>query len=378
MSDIFAPLRDPEPLTAPPPEEVRRRGDRLRRRRTGFAVAAAACAVGAVVGGGAFVVERTTADPAPGPVEEPAVDAVIPPDLDLGEALPRNDTWVDSDPFAVKVCGRSVAVEHGAVDSRTVVFAAQGDFRRRHLSVFTDQVEARRAAGELVDALDGCPRHVDERGRVWTTDVRPTSRGDASWSVTRLRERRGSPEAPESLQVVLQGAALLVIHDREIHAGTDPKLVTRLTEDEADWVLERELCRLEDGGCPWSDDPDVLLSDGWGPFRLRMSRAELEEVGSAPVHAAGDCVTIDLGPGEGVLSESSGLVSIEMPDDVTTAEGIGVGSTKNEVQDAYAFAGEPRGDEHVVRASVPGDYVFTFEGHEVIRLVLVSRGNPCD
>ena len=90
MSDIFAPLREPEPVSSLAPEEVRRAGDRLRRRRAGLAVVGAVCATAIVVGGTALMVgDRTSSDSPPEPVDSPTPQAVIPAEFDLADGLPR-------------------------------------------------------------------------------------------------------------------------------------------------------------------------------------------------------------------------------------------------------------------------------------------------
>ena len=133
---------------------------------------------------------------------------------------------------------------------------------------------------------------------------------------------------PEAIQIVRLGASLLVIHQREIH-GIPVEALTAGTSDQVEWLLHRQMCLLTDEGCAWRSDPDVLRPDGWGPLRLGMSREDVEATGVARSSAsAGDCTIVDLGPGEGLLSESDELVSIHVPEGVTTPDGIGPGSSR--------------------------------------------------
>ena len=96
------------------------------------------------------------------------------------------------------------------------------------------------------------------------------------------------------------------------------KTLTRMTSDQVAWLMHRQMCLLTDEGCAWRSDPDVLRPDGWGPLRLGMSREEVEATGIAGFSDAGKCTTVDLGSGEGLLSASDELVSIQVPEGVTT------------------------------------------------------------
>ena len=154
------------------------------------------------------------------------------------------------------------------------------------------------------------------------------------------------------------------------------KTLTRMTNDQVAWLMHRQMCLLTDQGCAWRSDPDVLRPDGWGPWQLGMSREELEATGVTGFSDAGECTTVDLGSGEGLLSASDELVSIQVPDGVTTPEGIGLGSSREEVLDLYWFA-EKNGDVMVVRASPTADYEITLERDQVTQLRLTTVGNEC-
>ena len=69
-------------------------------------------------------------------------------------------------------------------------------------------------------------------------------------------------------------------------------------------------------------------------------------------------------------------MSIQAPEGVTTPEGIGLGSSREEVLDPYWFA-EKNGDVMVVRASPSADYEITLERDQVTQLRLTTVGNEC-
>ena len=114
--------------------------------------------------------------------------------------------------------------------------------------------------------------------------------------------------------------------------------------------MHRQMCLLTDEGCAWRSDPDVLRPDGWGPLRLGMSREELEATGIAGFSDSGECTTVDLGSGEGLLPESDELVSIQAPEGVTTPDGIGTWVQPRRGPRPLLFAQE-NGDVMLVRAS---------------------------
>lgn len=180
---------------------------------------------------------------------------------------------------------------------------------------------------------------------------------------------------PEVIQVVRLGASLLVQHQREVH-GAPLKDRIRGADDQVEWLLHRQMCLLTEEGCAWRSDPDVLRPDGWGPWRLGMSREDVEAITAASFDDAGECDTVDLGSGTLWVSESDGLVRIQVSEGVTTPDGIGSGSSRDEVLERYWFAGV-RGHVVPVRASPTTDYEITFQRDRVTQLALSTVGNEC-
>ncbi len=327
MPDLFAPLRDAETVPSLPPEAVRRRGDRLRRRRAGLQLAAAACAVAVVVGGGALI-----GGPDSGSSSGPAdPGAPIPAELDLADGLPRQP--VSSEVPKLVVCGERTRIEDLAIADEKVSMGDRGDINARGLTVYPDTATAQSVAGALAAQFRGCPRYTDRRGRRIVTSIAPTDYGDQSWVVKRQWTAPGPDvDFPEVIEVVRQDASLLVVTQREVH-GIRIEDLRIGTSRQVEWLLDHQLCLLTDDGCPWRSDPDVLRPDGWGPLRLGMSRAEVAATdGTGDFSDAADCTTVEVGGGRGMLSEDR-LVSIQVPIGVTTPDGIGLGSTSDDVFD---------------------------------------------
>jgi hypothetical protein len=376
MPDIFAPMREPEPVSTPPPEEVRRRGDRLRRRRAARAVVGAVVAAAVVVAGTSLALGDRASDSAPRPAETPAPESVIPPELDLADGLRRTSVDMSGTVPALMVCGKDPSLERLAVATEKAGDVERGDFNVRDLYVYPDADTADTVALKLAARFLSCPLFTDDQGRDWTTEVRRTDHGDRGWVASRFVEAPGPNAYPaEAIQVTRVGRILLVLRQREIHGVTSDTL-PRGTSEQVEWLMRRQVCLMTDEGCAWRSDPDVLRPDGWGPLRLGMSRGELEGTGLADLGGAEECTAVDLGAGQGLFSASGGLVSIKVPAGVTTPDGIGLGSSHADVEELYYY-GSRTGNVLQVRASPTTDYVLTIEGGQVTRLALSAVDDEC-
>ena len=376
MPDIFAPLREPEPVSPPPAEEVRRRGDRLRRRRAGRAVLGAAVAAAVVVAGASLVLGDRASDSAPRPAETPAPESVIPPELDLADGLRRSSVDMSGTVPALLVCGEDPSLERLAVATRKAGDVSRGDFNVRDLYLYPDADTADTVALRLAARFLGCPLFTDDQGREWNTGVRRTDHGDRGWVATRWVEAPGPNAYPtEAIQVTRVGKTLLVLRQHEVH-GITPDVLARGSSQQVAWLMHRQLCLLTDQGCAWRSDPDVLRPDGWGPLRLGMSREEVEGTGLADVGSSEECTFVDLEAGAGLLSASGGLASITVPAGVTTPDGIGLGSRQHDVEELYYY-GARVGDVLQVRASPTTDYRITLERGQVSGLTLFLVNDEC-
>jgi hypothetical protein len=277
---------------------------------------------------------------------------------------------------ALLVCGEDPSLERFAVATDRAGDVSRGDFNIRYLYVYPDADTADTMARGLAARFLGCPRFTDDQGRDWTSEVRRTDDRDRGWVATRWVEAPGPNAYPtEAIQVTRVGKTLLVLQQHEIH-GIAPDVLARGTGRQVAWLLHRQLCLLTDQGCTWRSDPDVLRPDGWGPLRLGMSRDELEGTGLADVGGGGECTSVDLGSGRGLLSTSGGLVSISVPAGVTTPDGIGPGSNHGDVGELYYY-GAWVGDVLQVRASPTTDYRITLERGRVTGLTLSVVGDEC-
>lgn len=378
MSDIFAPLRDPDQVSSIPPEEVRRRGDRLRRRRAGLVIAGTVCAAATLVGGLSLLLgERPSSDSAP--VDSPGAESLIPPQFDLASGMSRIPERPTARTGALKllVCGETSAFAEDAIAHQFVRVSQGSDLSARGLSVYPDADTAEAAGDGLAAEFEGCTRFTDERGRTWTTTVRSTTtHGDQGWVVTRDGDGAGTrADFPDVVQIVRLGPTLLVVQQREVH-GVPSKDLARWVRTQVGRLMDRQMCALTEEGCAWRDDPDVLQPEGWGPLRLGMSPEDLDPSIEVDPSDAGECTTAEVASGTGWFSGSGELVSIEVPQGVTTPEGVGVGAGREQVLGAHPFE-EVRGPVVLVRASATADYELTFRADQVTRLRLRDVSYDC-
>ena len=244
------------------------------------------------------------------------------------------------------------------------------------MSVYPDAGTARSVAIDLIATFESCPRFSDGRVLEWTTSVRPAAEGDQGWVLVRFARGPGPRvQLPEVIQIVRLGTSLLVIQAREIH-GVTPEDLTRMTNDQVAWLMNRQMCLFTDPGCAWRSDPDVLRPDGLGPWRLGISREALEATGVTGFSDSGECTTVELGSGEGLISASRRTGEHPGLQRRGNSRRHQLGSSRDEVLDLYWFA-EKNGDVMVVRASPSADYEITLEREQVTQMRLTTVGNEC-
>jgi hypothetical protein len=319
---------------------------------------------------------RTSSDPPPGPVESPDAQEVIPAEFDLADGLPRELVSFGTQAPPVEICGKHVKVPQIATGSQSAGSSPGPDLFTRLLSVYPDADTARRAASNLVATFEDCQDYTHREGTGWSTTVETTSLGDQGWVLVRSVDDPGPrSHFVDVIQVVRLGASVLVLEQREGH-GITVADGRRGTSDQVTWLLRRQMCLFTENGCAWRSDPDVLRPDGWALWRLGMSREDLEATGGVEFSDVGECTGVDLGPGAGSLSQVDGLVSIRVPESITTPDGIGAGSDLEEVLKMYPYA-EKSGDVVLVRASPTTDYELTLERGLVGQLTLLTVGEEC-
>jgi hypothetical protein len=140
-----------------------------------------------------------------------------------------------------------------------------------------------------------------------------------------------------------------------------------------------------EGGPAEGGPAEVLGPTGVGEIELGMSLRNLEVSGlvRGPVSSCKDFDTTLLrGRYNGYASDGMGVVALFGEPPLRTPEGVGHGSTRSEVEEAY---GALRADSFADawRASVPGhpgtSYSFAFdENNEVVDLALWKDDQDCD
>ncbi|WP_410637862.1 hypothetical protein [Amycolatopsis sp. lyj-346] len=128
----------------------------------------------------------------------------------------------------------------------------------------------------------------------------------------------------------------------------------------------------------------LLAADGFGKLKLGMSEADVAEeaVTLSEVQAGASC-TVYKAQGSGVpasasvvISKAAGLVVVT-PDVAThTAEGIGAGSSKDQILAAYPAAKEESGSV-VAPAGAAAEYRFRLDETGVVQASLTSVTQDC-
>jgi hypothetical protein len=134
--------------------------------------------------------------------------------------------------------------------------------------------------------------------------------------------------------------------------------------------------------------PDVatgplLAADGFGKLKLGMSQADAAQVVTLTETTATPACTIYQAQGAGVpapatvvISKAVGVVTVSPDGPAHTAEGVGVGSTKEQVLAAYPTAKEdPNGV--VAPASESATYSFRLGESGVVQTTLASITQDC-
>jgi hypothetical protein len=133
---------------------------------------------------------------------------------------------------------------------------------------------------------------------------------------------------------------------------------------------------------PVSSGP-LLAADGFGNLKLGMSEAEVTAQVTLGEPQAGASCTVYKAQGSGipasasvVISKAAGLVVVTPDVAAHTAEGIGAGSTKEQVLAAYPAAKDEPGGV-VAPVTAAAEYHFTLDGTGVVRTSLMSVNQDC-
>jgi hypothetical protein len=230
-----------------------------------------------------------------------------------------------------------------------------------------------RAAGWLTSCDEPVDRHhrITSYGKVHTGQ---TQHGPWSWrTVTSTAPEicRGCDTGWNNHQAVLVGGDRLVMV--QVSYRTDLKSSVDDSDSPFPGLLETA-ARLAAEGGPHPQEAAALVfgPTGIGEIRLGMSRQDLERKrlvrGTVQVCQAFDAKNLR-GLSNGYVSDTHGVVMLSGGPPLWTPEGIGCGSTRGEVEEAY---GELRADnpEDAWRARVPGysgtSYAFAFDEDGVV------------
>jgi hypothetical protein len=246
-----------------------------------------------------------------------------------------------------------------------------------------------RAAGWLTT----CDEPLDRRHRISSAGepygevhTGRTEHGPWTWrtvTTTAPEICRDCDTGWENHQAVLVGGKRLVLV--KVSYGTDLQSSVDDSGSPFPGLLETAARLAAEGGLHPEEAAALVFGPaGIGEIRLGMSRQDLERnrLVRGPVQ---QCQAFDAknlrGPSNGYVSATKGVVMLRGEPPLRTPEGIGFGSTRSEVEEAY---GELRGDsiEDAWRARVPGhsgtSYSFTFdEGGMVVDMALWKDDQDC-
>ncbi len=428
MSDLFDPLRDltREPVSSTPASEVRRRGDQQRRRRTAVQVLGGAAAIAAIaLGAGALANGSPTTShevppasqdvsptPSPAPSESTGTDTQVGDawivrmpqgfpldagmlDLDEVEGPSRTVSWLTEATLCGDVASYSpadvqtdsVGVNHTALES--------GGTQRRVLMVYPDAATARSMAHDLIGKFEACPRYPTDTGDSGageaTNEVTSRDAGDEAWTVKTGNLFDGEPNIGQAVYVVVRvgNAVVYQMLSTEGPGLTRPGYFekTALAELGAMSDTVAAMCVFRQGGCGESTDTTSAPTfgpDGYGDVRLYLTPEEVVDTGQATVNDDGNgpdaCDSLTYTGHEAGLvdgyANTFGVVVLFAPEGVTTPEGLGLGSTEDELTRLYPDA-EKITSGYLIPLDGAKRYATVMDAGEVVTLSLESDDQTC-
>ena len=396
-------------MTPLPPTEVRRRGDRMRRRNTALAVGGGVLAAAVAIGTPVIALDgRGGGERHPAGAQSLADDSQrawvteIPADFPLDDGFPfapGRDLNSRPDPNLTPVCG---GWELQASVISTIRYEGESEDRaQRTLVLFPDADTARAKLELLRSHLKDCAPIPGGPGsgleQVYEAiDVQLGT--EESYAFSEQTEHDDGLRSDLTLVHVARTGNALYFDSSHGSAGGE-----QVVRDESARLLTKSQAVLE-AMCVFAADPCadrpsessiVLGPEGVGALRLGMTPEEVEATGEATSTqgSAHDgwgpgCEVLDFEPGRydeedpsdqnGRVSPDQGLEQIRATADMTTPEGIGIGSTIPEVLAAYAELGEVNPYELVtVQASAAAVYRIQFDA-AVSSMSLELRGQDCE
>ena len=256
---------------------------------------------------------------------------------------------------------------------------------RRDLLTFGSVDEAVAAVQSVRDVLQGCARSL---GQVVTTHPDDTGYDSVTFSTSCPA---GGPPCLSLYQMTRVGnAVLLTAVYGEGSLADIPQQVPARTDITRN--IATHLCVFTADGCSGGSGSGstggagaaYLGPDGYGDLRLGMSVEDASATGAATFSdpPQGGCTGFALtgfpvrkGLTDGYLSAANGLEVLFARPGMRTPEGIGLGSSAQDVAAAY-----PEADASAALATVPvgdAEYVISLREGKVTELALAMRGQTC-
>lgn len=317
MHDPFDDLKGLEGLSRPslPAEEVRRRGDRLRRRRTALQAVGAAAAVAVIASGGMLA---TGGDPGTGPDIGPAERTGTPAPSPTAEAAEH--PWITSLPDGFPL-DWALPEPGGDVPE----LAADG-FER------------------AVGWLDTCDEPLDRDHPVVDGGLGDVHSG--SWTTGRYVWRTVTTPAPE----ICDGCGLVWHHHQGVALGGDRLVVLQLSTpgvlEQAGGGTTTPLPRLLQAAAGLAaggmGTTETFGPEGMGGLDLGTSTSQGPGAALVDVLGGARCQAFRLrGPGrptnnvDGFSEGERGVVVLFARTGMTTPQGVGLGSSRQDVLEAH-------------------------------------------
>lgn len=392
MSD---PIKDLEnfnseglPVNPLAPSEVRRLGDRMRRRRNATAVVAGVAAVAVIAAPIALFAGRdgsSSPQPAPpGPSStssSPDVDVTSPPSpepirvlvKEIPDGFPLLSGWPDDDQaeseeegrtgpnrrldsLLFTLCGNAFD-DPEYVDRLRANWTNPEDYRDRQLTTYADADQAVAAVDALMDFYRACPQEEEgSDGYTRVTEVRRTQVGGESWALMKGYEFKGAPAIGlEIIHVIRLGRAVLIDQTANEGSIADFELQLDAMTSDSEAPVSR-MCAFTEAGCTDGTESipppatGTIGPDGYGAIKLGMTLEEVLATGEATVSRPPGtewCTGIRILPessstaDDAVVSTALGVAGIFLRGAMRTPEGIGIGSTVDELVAAYPDAEQP-------------------------------------
>ncbi|WP_067435397.1 hypothetical protein [Nocardioides jensenii] len=346
------------------------------------------------------------------PAAPGSVPTTIPGGFPLGagwpddsEAEPGKDMGLQGpnrtlDPLEFTACGEPWQ-EPSHADRLRADWNNVEDYRYRQLTTYADADAAVAAVASLVAQQQACPVEPQrDDGYVNHREVRKVPAGGEAWAILERDTMNGSPSPFGASALVLRVGSSVLIVQHGGHGGypdgNGQGQIDAMTTQAAEAI--GAMCRFTVAGCGGDSTSGTepasatnLGPDGWGELKIGMTAAEMEATGLVTIAEADDpaaaCRAFTIkgwadtvhpnvsGQVHGFVSTVHGLAIIFAQPGMKTPEGIGVGSTVDDVRAAY---GELTGQDAYNTVAVDGrSWFFLTDGSKVTAFQLEHADQDC-